>query len=241
MGLYAIGDLHLSLGTDKPMDVFGGSWRNYIEKIREGFSRLEPDDICVLCGDTSWGMSFEESLPDFKFISELPGKKIILKGNHDYWWGTVSKIKSFFDANGIDNIEILNNNCFFYEDIAICGTRGWLNDEDDDNQLHVVQGVQPEMGHNKKIMARETGRLRASLQAAGDAEVKLCFFHYPPRFRDFICHDIIGVMNEFDVKECYYGHLHSYAHRFAVRGKVAGINYELVSSDYLDFKPQKIR
>ena len=128
MSLYAIGDLHLSLGSNKPMDVFGGGWSNYIEKIRAGFEHLTQDDVCVLCGDTSWGMSFEESVDDFKFLAELPGRKIILKGNHDYWWSTAAKMKEFFEQNGIENIDILNNNCYFYQDAAICGTRGWLID-----------------------------------------------------------------------------------------------------------------
>jgi len=228
MALYAIGDLHLSLGSDKPMDVFGGDWSNYVEKIKGGFSLLEPDDVCVLCGDTSWGMSFEESTLDFEFIGALPGKKIILKGNHDYWWATVSKMKDYLRKIGIENIDILNNNCFFYEDAAICGTRGWLMDEETDAE------------HNAKIMARETARLRASLQAAGGAAVKLCFFHYPPRFKDMVCQDIVGVMNEFGVKKCWYGHIHDYAHRFAVRGEVAGIVYEMVSADYVDFVPQRV-
>jgi len=228
LALYAIGDLHLSHGSDKPMDVFGGGWNNYIDKIKAGFSVLEPDDVCVLCGDTSWGMSFEESLEDFKFINELPGKKIILKGNHDYWWTTVTKMKAFFSENGIENIDILNNNCFFYEDTAICGTRGWIIESETDVE------------HNAKIMARETSRLRASLQAAGDAEVKLCFLHYPPRFKSFICHDIIAVMNDYGVTNCWYGHIHGYGHRAAVQGEIEGITYELVSADFLDFIPQKI-
>ena len=228
MALYAIGDLHLSLGTDKPMDIFGGGWSNYIEKIKEGFSQLTQNDVCVICGDTSWAMSFEESLPDFKFLSSLPGKKIVLKGNHDYWWSTVAKMKEFFNKNEIQNIEILNNNCFLYENVAVCGTRGWIAEE----------GTPVE--HNKKIMTRETGRLRASLQAAGDVSEKLCFFHYPPRFRNIICYDIIAVMNEFGVKNCYYGHLHSHGHKFAVRGNVDGINYNLVAADFIDFMPIKI-
>jgi len=226
--LYAIGDLHLSLGVDKPMDIFGGGWSNYVEKIEAGFSSLGPDDICVLCGDTSWGITFEESLEDFLFIQSLPGKKIILKGNHDYWWNTATKIKGFFSQNDIDSIDILNNNCFFYGGAAICGTRGWLADEGADAE------------HNAKIMARETGRLRMSLQAAGDAAEKLCFFHYPPRYNDLVCGDFIGVMNEFGVKKCWYGHIHSQGHKFAVRGEVDGIDYEIISADYVDFTPQKI-
>ena len=229
MALYAIGDLHLSFGSDKPMDVFGGDWSNYIEKLKIGFSHLSDEDVCILCGDTSWGMSFEESLEDFKFINELPGRKIIIKGNHDYWWGTMAKIMSFFEENAIDSIEILNNNCFFYEDVAICGTRGWMSDEG----LDAAQ--------NAKVMARETGRLRASLTAAEQTPHKLCFFHYPPRFRNYVCTDIINVMKEFGVTHCWYGHLHSQGHRYAVRGEVDGIDYELISSDFLDFKPLKIK
>ena len=228
MALYAIGDLHLSLGSNKPMDIFGGGWSNHVSKIEDGFSLLTPEDVCVLCGDTSWGISFEESLEDFKFLSGLPGKKIILKGNHDYWWNTVSKMKGFFALNGIDNVEILNNNCFFHEGAAICGTRGWHIDEESD----------PE--HNSKIMAREAGRLRASLQAAGGADAKLCFFHYPPRMRNFVFRDMVEIMVEHGVKNCWYGHLHSHGHKQAVRGEVDGIFYEMVSADFVDFTPVRI-
>ena len=228
LGLFAIGDLHLSFGVDKPMDIFGGGWDNYVDKISEGFSALGPDDVCVLCGDTSWGMSFEECVDDFKFIGGLPGRKIILKGNHDYWWATAAKLKAFFVNNGIEGIEILNNNCFFYEDVAICGTRGWFLDEVSD------------AAHSAKIMARETSRLRASLVAAGGAGVKFCFFHYPPRFNDFVCRDIIAVMNEFGVRNCWYGHVHGYGHRFAVFGEVEGIAYKMVSADFVDFVPQRV-
>ena len=228
MALYVIGDLHLSLGTDKPMDVFGGDWTDYVEKIKAGFSLLRSEDVCVLCGDISWGMSFEESLQDFLFISKLPGRMIVLKGNHDYWWNTVTKITDFFRKHGIDNIDILNNNCFFYDSAAICGTRGWLMDGESDVE------------HNAKIMARETARLRASLQAARGAEIKLCFFHYPPRFKNYVCSDIIEVMNEFGVKNCWYGHIHGAGHRLAIRGEVDGIFYEMISADFLDFTPKRI-
>ncbi|MDR0491684.1 MAG: metallophosphoesterase [Oscillospiraceae bacterium] len=228
MSLYAIGDLHLSLASDKPMDVFGGGWNNYIEKIKTGFSLLEPDDVCVLCGDTSWGMSLDECIEDFRFISGLPGKKILLKGNHDYWWETTSKMKAFFSQNSFDNIDILHNNCFFYGGAAICGTRGWQMETESD------------MEHNAKITARETARLRASLKAAGDAGEKLCFLHYPPRFKGFICPDIVSAMNDFSVKNCWYGHVHGHGHRSAVRGEVEGIVYEMVSADFVDFVPQKI-
>ena len=228
MALYAIGDLHLSLGSNKPMDIFGGGWNDYVNKILEGFSILSPDDTCVLCGDISWGMSLEESIEDFRFINKLPGRKIILKGNHDYWWTTAAKIKAFFAANCIGNIEILHNNCFFYGGAAICGTRGWLMDLEADD------------AHNKKVMARETSRLRASLLAAGETDVKLCFFHYPPRFYNMVCKDIVAVMREFGVKNCWYGHIHGDGHRLAVRGQVEGVVYEMVSADFTGFKPVKI-
>ena len=225
MALYAIGDLHLSLGSDKPMDVFGGDWHDYVKKITDGFSGLDPDDMCILCGDTSWGASLEESLDDFLFIDKLPGKKILLKGNHDYWWTTATKMKSFFAANGISTIDILNNNCFFYDDAAICGTRGWM--------------MEPETftPHNEKITAREAGRLRASLQAAGNSPVRLCFLHYPPRYRELVGKEIIAVMHEYNVKNCWYGHLHGRSLQIAVSGEIDGVMYEIVSADAINFKP----
>ena len=229
MALYAIGDLHLSLGSDKPMDVFGGGWSNYTDKIRAGFERLGPDDVCVVCGDISWGMSLEESLDDFLFLSDLPGKKIIMKGNHDYWWSTVAKMTAFFRENGIDSIDILHNNCFYYGDAAICGSRGWILETETDKE------------ENAKITAREAGRLRASLAAADPTKEKLCFFHYPPRLRDMVNSEILAVMNEYGVKDCWYGHIHGHGHRHAVRGEVEGVHYEMVSADFIDFAPKKIR
>ena len=147
MALYTIGDLHLSLGGSKPMDIFGDKWANHVERLRESFSHLTADDVTVLAGDFSWGISLEESLPDFQFIDALPGRKIILKGNHDYWWGTATKMKKFFEAHGIESIDILFNNCFFYGDYALCGTRGWFYEED-------AAGT-----HTGKMLAREALRL----------------------------------------------------------------------------------
>ena len=154
MALYTIGDLHLSLGGSKPMDIFGDKWANHVERLRESFSHLTADDVTVLAGDLSWGISLEESLPDFQFIDALPGRKIILKGNHDYWWGTATKMKKFFEAHGIESIDILFNNCFFYGDYALCGTRGWFYEED-------AAGT-----HTGKMLAREALRLEASFKAA---------------------------------------------------------------------------
>ena len=228
MTIYAIGDLHLSFAVDKPMDVFGGEWSNYVDKIKSGFEVLRPEDICVLCGDTSWGMSLEESLEDFKFLDSYPGKKILLKGNHDYWWETVSKMRAFFEKNDLHSFDFLHNNCFIYDDVAICGTRGWLLDDDDN----------PE--HYMKITAREASRLRTSLTMAGDTPNKFCFFHYPPRFKNLINSDIVDVMNEFNIKNCWYGHIHGSGHDYAFKSIIDGISYNMISADYINFTPVKV-
>lgn len=226
--LYAIGDLHLSLEADKPMDVFGSGWKDYVRRIRYGFSSLKDDDVCVICGDISWSMSLEDSLSDFKFIDELPGKKIILKGNHDYWWSTASKTNKFFEENNIDSISILHNNSYTCGDIAICGTRGWFYEEE--------KGTD----HDKKILNRELMRLEASLKAAGDSEKKYCFLHYPPRYNSYVCGEITELMKKYGVSKCYYGHIHGKGHDLAVEGYVDGIEYKMVSADYLGFTPIKI-
>ncbi len=216
MSLYVIGDLHLSLGCDKPMDVFGGRWENYTDKITEGFSRLSEDDTCVLCGDLSWGMSLEEALPDFRFIDALPGRKILLKGNHDYWWETVSKMTAFFAAN-----------CYFYGETALCGTRGWFFEEEKGGE------------HDKKIMLREVGRLESSLIAAGDKE-KYAFLHYPPKCRGYECREILDLLEQYAVKKCFYGHIHSAGMASAFTGEHRGTSFELISADRLMFAPKLI-
>lgn len=237
MAIYAIGDLHLSLGTDKPMDVFGGRWDNYVAKIKEGFSVVGQTDTCVICGDVTWGMSLESSLEDFKFIDSLPGKKIILKGNHDYWWSTSSKIKAFFNRNGINTIDILNNNSFVVDDAAICGTRGWFYEEGSD-----LAGEAHD-SHDRKIMAREVMRLEVSLKAAESHEIteKICFLHYPPVFNNYVCRDIIDIMKKYGVVNCWYGHIHGQGHKYAVTGDFEGIFYHMVSADFVNFKPVRVK
>ena len=227
MALYAIGDPHLSLGADKPMDVFGGRWENYVEKLEHGFSALGDGDVCVLCGDISWGMDLNGAAEDFRFISKLPSKKIILKGNHDYWWTTASKMKNHLALLGIENIEVLHNNCFFYNEIAICGTRGWFFEEETGSE------------HDKKIMRRELGRLEMSLRAAGEHE-KFVFLHYPPLYRDYVCHDILEILRTYGAKKCFYGHIHGMGRRYAFEGLHDGIDYKLVSADHLNFEPLRI-
>ena len=227
MALYAIGDLHLSFSVDKPMDVFGQVWANHAEKLKTGFSSLTENDTCILCGDLSWGMGLEECREDFAFINALPGKKIILKGNHDYWWSTVTKIKKFFAENGFQNIEILNNSCFFLDGYAICGTRGWFYEEEKNN------------GQDAKIMNREIQRLKTSLDAAGDHK-KLVFLHYPPLYQNYRCEGILKLLKDYEVRYCWYGHLHGQAYRHAFNGWIDGTCFRLVSADYLQFQPKKI-
>ena len=227
MALYAIGDLHLSLGADKPMDVFGGPWENYVEKIRLGFSALHDDDVCVLCGDIAWGMTMEQALPDFQFIEALPGKKILLKGNHDFWWSTAKKAYDFFEAHDMHTMDILNNNCYFYGDYAICGTRGWFYEED-------AAGT-----HTGKMLAREALRLEASLKAAEGKPI-YCFLHYPPIYQGYKCPEMLELLDKYEVERCYYGHLHGYTHRRAFEGMREKTEYALIAADYVAFQPVKI-
>lgn len=228
MSLYAIGDLHLSTSVNKPMDIFGPAWENHTARLIEGFSALKDEDITVLCGDLSWGMDLAQALDDFLLISRLPGKKIVLKGNHDYWWSTAGKAKSFFAACGIDSIDILNNNFFPYgENAAICGTRGWFYEEETGS------------AHDKKIMARELLRLETSLIAAGDRE-KHVFLHYPPKYGDYACDEILELFKKYNVKTCCAGHIHGKGLRSVFEGEYGGTCHRMVSADYLSFKPKLI-
>lgn len=228
MALFAIGDTHLSLGADKPMDVFGGGWENYVDKLRRGFERVEPEDTVVLCGDLSWGMSLSEALPDFQFLDSLPGTKYIIKGNHDYWWTTANKMRTFWAEHGLHTLNLLHNNCAFYGDVALCGTRGWFFDEALAQQ------------EADKVYRRELIRLEASLQAAGEGSRKLVFLHYPPKYQGYICQEIVDILEKYRVSQCFYGHLHGPAHKLAVQGRWGGVEYRLVAADYLDFIPEKI-
>lgn len=227
MALYTIGDLHLGLGVNKPMDVFGDRWANHSEKLKIGFSNLTDNDLCVLAGDISWGMDLDECLEDFLFIDALPGKKLILKGNHDYWWSTANKAKTFFKAHGIETIDILYNNSFQYDGISICGTRGWFYEEE--------KGVE----HDKKIMRREVMRLEASLKAGGEGE-KVVFLHYPPIYQNYMCEPILDLLSQYRVRRCYYGHIHGKGCALAFNGTYQGTQYRLISADYVNFRPVEV-
>lgn len=224
MALYAIGDLHLSLGVEKPMDIFGGAWTDYMNKLKNGMSILHDEDTVVLMGDLSWALGLEEAKDDFAWINDLPGRKIILKGNHDYWWCTAKKFYEFCTVNEFANIHLLHNNHFDYEDVAICGTRGWFFEEE-------KAGT-----HDEKVFKRELLRLEESLKSAG-ARRKIVFLHYPPRYKGYICEEIISILQKYDVRQCYYGHLHGASHGLAQEGLWDGIEYKLLSADRLGFCP----
>jgi len=227
VALYTLADLHLSLGTDKPMDVFGGAWNGYFEKLQESLSCLSEDDLLVIPGDLSWGMNLPGALPDLQFLDRLPGRKLLAKGNHDLWWDTVAKMRRFFEANGITTIDFLHNNAFRYGNAAIAGTRGWFFEEETGG------------AHDEKIMNREVGRLRTSLEAARKlgAERIYCFMHYPPIFGKYECPAIVKMLAEYGVTACYYGHLHGQSHKRAWEGEYGGVDYRLVAADYLNFQP----
>lgn len=224
MALYAIGDLHLSCGVQKPMDVFGGAWIGYMDKLKDGLSVITESDTTVLLGDLSWALGLQEATDDFAWINQIPGKKIILKGNHDYWWSTAAKFYAFCSEKHFDNMFILHNNHFEYEGVALCGTRGWFFEEDRSS------------AHDEKVFRRELQRLETSLKSAGDLP-KIVFLHYPPRYKGYICQEIIDMLNRYDVRSCFYGHLHGASHGSAQEGLWDGIDYKLVSADRLCFRP----
>lgn len=227
MALYAIGDLHLCLGAPKPMDVFGGAWVGYMDKLKQGLSVIGPEDTTVLLGDLSWALDLSDSFADFAWIDQIPGRKIILKGNHDYWWSTASKFYKFCEKNGFSNQWILNNNHYEYDSYAICGTRGWFFEEERGSD------------HDEKVFKRELIRLEASLQSAGDLP-KIVFLHYPPRYKGYTCDEILELLGRYDVRKCFYGHLHGASHGLAMEGQWDGIEYKLVAADKLNFVPYRI-
>lgn len=227
MALYAIGDLHLCLGAPKPMDIFGGAWVGYMDKLKDGLSVITHEDTTVLLGDLSWALGMDAAMADFAWMNQIPGRKIILKGNHDYWWSTAAKFYKFCEENGFENFHILNNNCYDYGNIAICGTRGWFYEEDRSGE------------HDEKVFKRELGRLEASLKAAGEKQ-KIVFLHYPPRYKGYECQEILSLLRQYDVRQCFYGHLHGASHGLAQEGLWDGIDFKLVAADKLQFKPWKV-
>lgn len=228
MALYAIGDLHLCLGAPKPMDIFGGAWVGYMDKLADKLSVITPEDTTVLLGDLSWALDLQSAAEDFAWICRnIPGRKIILKGNHDYWWSTAAKFEKFCKENGFEDLFLLNNNCYEYDDWAICGTRGWFFEEERSGQ------------HDEKVFKRELLRLESSLKAAGERR-KMVFLHYPPRYRGYVCAEILQLLEKYDVRRCFFGHLHGGSHALAMEGLWDGVEFRLVAADYLDFAPYKV-
>lgn len=225
MSLYAIADLHLSLGTDKPMDIFGG-WDNYVERLKENWKNtVKADDTVVVAGDISWAMRLNEAFEDFTFIESLPGKKIFLKGNHDYWWTTRKKIEDYLLENNFNSISILFNSAAAVGDFAICGTRGWSYDCSSQENI--------------KILNREVGRLTLSIEQAQKYNCEIiAFLHYPPVFSGYECTEIIDVLRKYNIKKCYYGHIHGkrIANK-AVVGSYKGVDFHMISCDQIGFSP----
>lgn len=238
MKLFALGDPHLSFDKDgneyKPMGIFGDSWQNHGEKIRtQWLSTVGDDDVVLLPGDISWAMTLEEFAPDLAFLQALPGKKIIAKGNHDLWWDSLSKIRKILP----EHFDVLQNNSFVFGDTAVCGTRGWICPELADDGTPIFPD-----SHDKKIFQRELGRLQLSLDSVPDTvQHKIVMFHYPPVNGKLERSDLVALMEQYDVETCLYGHLHSYAMHNSLNGVYWGIQFHLVSADYLGFMPKLIK
>ncbi len=228
MAIYVIGDLHLSFGVDKPMNIFGDNWEDHAEKIKNNWiKKVKEEDTVILPGDFSWAMYLEESEKDFQFLNSLPGRKILSKGNHDYWWTTVTKMYKFLKEKNFENIDFLYNNSYLIEDKIIVGTRGWITN--------------PKSEENYKILKRENDRLKISLnsgikQFGNDKEI-FAFIHYPPFFKEMVPEEINfrATLEKYNVSKCVYAHLHGDSHKEAIEGEINGISYRLASSDYLNF------
>ncbi len=226
MSLFVISDTHLSLSTNKQMDCFNG-WQNYVARLQKNWnSVVNPDDTVVVAGDISWAGNLKDTYNDFEFINRLNGKKIIIKGNHDYWWTTISKMNKYVADNSFSTISFLNNNSYSIEGISICGSRGWMLEQDDE--------------YNKKIMNREVQRIKLSIDSA-QTEEKIVFLHYPPITQNTMESDIINLLKEKNINRCYYGHLHGNAANYAYQGLYGGINFKLISADVLKFTPYLIK
>ena len=233
MSIYTIGDLHLSFKNPKPMNIFGENWENHEERIKiDWISKVKEEDTIIHPGDFSWGMKLEDTIPDFEYLNSLPGKKILLKGNHEYWWTTITNMKKFLKENDFNNIDFLQNNSIVVENKIICGTRGWtLNNIETEN--------------SKKILAREAIRLELSIKDAiskteNEEKEIIVFMHYPPIIKQVLHTDFFKILKKYNIKRCYYAHLHGKSLEEAVQGNIGGIEFKNVSADGLNFKLLKI-
>lgn len=240
MSLFVLSDTHLSISDNKPMDIFGARWTGYTEKLKKRWnSVVNPEDTVVIAGDISWAMSHTGALEDLRFIESLNGKKIIGRGNHDYWWTSLTKLNAFCHDNGLESISFLYNNAVEAENFIISGSRGWYIDESNKKM--------PEEADYQKIVAREAIRLEISLTEAkrlqseayerdGIMREILVFLHFPPDFRGYVCREIVAVLEKFGVRRCYYGHIHG-VYDIPLSEVSGGIRYTLTSADFLDFTP----
>ncbi len=227
MSLYVISDPHLSLTTDKSMTVFSG-WDDYIMRLEKHWRQLvAPEDTVVLAGDISWAMTLDDALEDFRFLHALPGRKLLFKGNHDYWWCTRRKMDAFFEENGLSSLTVVHNDAVAVDGrFAVCGSRGWFYDDAEDNV---------------KILRREAERLRTSIRAAKQTGLEpVVFLHYPPLFDGRVCEELTAVLKEEGIKRCYYGHVHGAGIHQAFEGEWEGITFRLTSCDALRFCPLRI-
>lgn len=232
MAIYAISDLHLALSVDKPMDVFGARWANYMDRLEENWrSTVGEDDYVLVPGDISWATYLDQAYEDFLFIDRLPGKKIISKGNHDYWWTTKSKLDKFISENGFSTISFMHNNSYTLDGAAVCGTRGWN-----------MPGEEGFNAEDMKIYQRELQRLELSLKDARvpDGGQLIAAMHFPVFNSKDVFSGFLDIMQKYNVHICIYGHLHGEAHKNAVEGLVKGIEFRLVAADRINFKPVKL-
>ncbi|MDD2447236.1 MAG: metallophosphoesterase [Tissierellia bacterium] len=224
--IYAIADLHFDFSKEKPMDIFGENWVGHEEKIINNWIDLIKDeDLILLPGDISWALKLDEAIDDLNRIDELPGKKVIIKGNHDYWWSSLLKLNSL----NFKSIFFLQNNSYVFNEFGIAGTRGWIAKDNEDFRLE-----------DEKVFNRELNRFRLSLNSLKDDKRKIALIHYPPFNIDLSPNEFVDLMKEYNVETCIYGHLHSEGHKYAVEGNIDKINFHCVSSDYIDFMPKKI-
>lgn len=234
MAVFVLSDLHLStnVGTDKSMEVFGAKWKDYINRIKTNWNRLvDPEDTVVVNGDISWAMTLDEAKSDFEFLNALNGIKIISKGNHDFWWSTLSKVNAFFEENKISNIKILHNNAYAAQEFVICGSRGWYNDD--------KISTMPKTADYQKIVSREAARIKMSLKEGEKLSTeleKVVFLHFPPVWGDFVCEEILSVLKDFSVKRCYFGHIHG-LYDIPASFEHDGIKFIMTSADFLNFTP----
>ena len=237
MSLFVLSDTHLSLSSSKPMDIFGPIWQDHEERIERNWKNVvSSGDTVVISGDVSWGIDLEEAKADLEFLDSLPGTKLISKGNHDLWWSTKAKNERFFAQNGLDSLKLLFNNAYEVGDLIVCGTRGWYSDRKN----------APETSDFDKIVARENGRLKLSLEAGkklsdGKKEKEtVVFFHFPPVFGDFVCRELIETLKEYGVRKVYYGHIHG-ASPVVPTFEFEGISFCISSADHISFTPLLVR